>query len=190
MRESEATASEDSNSPLLRSNSFSWQYYKPANMSSEWIDDFDEPDEPQLQETTATKRKSFVESNAVAEANDAKKRAKLSENVQNGGHARTESETERKQRLEIEALKRQLEASKNATSSTTKVEDVPKEFHLSSKRKVTVRDFRGKPLVDIREFYEKDGEMAPGRKGISLTIDQYNKLKSYISEIDKAIESL
>ena len=44
MRESEATASEDSNSPLLRSNSFSWQYYKPTNMSSEWIDDFDEPD--------------------------------------------------------------------------------------------------------------------------------------------------
>ena len=97
-------------------------------MSSEWIDDFDEPDEPQQQETTATKRKSFVESNAV-EADDAKKRAKLSVNVQNGGHARTESETERKQRLEIEALKRQLEASKNGTSSTTKVEDVPKEFH-------------------------------------------------------------
>ena len=92
--------------------------------------------------------------------------------------------------MEIEALKRQLEASKNGTSSTTKVEDVPKEFHLSSKRKVTVRDFRGKPLVDIREFYEKDGEMAPGRKGISLTIDQYQKLKSYISDIDKAIESL
>ena len=32
--------------------------------------------------------------------------------------------------------------------------------------------------------------MAPGRKGISLTIDQYEKLKSYISDIDKAIDSL
>ena len=47
-----------------------------------------------LMEASATRdysdeKKKFVESNAVAEANDAKKRAKLSENVQNGGHART-----------------------------------------------------------------------------------------------------
>jgi hypothetical protein len=102
-----------------------------------------------------------------------------------------ESEMERKQRLEIEALKRQLAESKNSSSSSRQEEDIPTEFQLSSKRKITVRDFRGKALIDIREFYAKDsGELAPGRKGISLTVEQYEKFKSYIEDIDKAIENL
>jgi len=38
-------------------------------------------------------------------------------------------------------------------------------FQLTDKRRVSVRDFRGKLYVDIREFYEKDGEYLPGKKG-------------------------
>lgn len=50
-------------------------------------------------------------------------------------------------------------------------------FNLSSLRRVTVRDFRGKTLIDIREYYANDaGEMKPGKKGISLTEEQWRKL--------------
>ncbi|CAI6335367.1 unnamed protein product [Periconia digitata] len=42
-------------------------------------------------------------------------------------------------------------------------------------RRVTVSDFKGKTLVSIREYYEDaGGDMKPGKKGIALTIDQYN----------------
>lgn len=34
---------------------------------------------------------------------------------------------------------------------------------------MTVRSFKGTPLVDIREFYDKDGQLLPGKKG---NIDQ------------------
>lgn len=33
----------------------------------------------------------------------------------------------------------------------------------SGKRRISVSDFRGKLLVNIREYYEKDGKMLPGK---------------------------
>ena len=38
-------------------------------------------------------------------------------------------------------------------------------FQLADKRKISVREFKGKVYVDIREFYESDGELKPGKKG-------------------------
>ncbi|KAF2640097.1 PC4-domain-containing protein [Massarina eburnea CBS 473.64] len=46
-------------------------------------------------------------------------------------------------------------------------------------RRVTISDFKGKTLVSIREYYEDaNGDMKPGKKGISLSIEQYNALLS------------
>lgn len=62
-------------------------------------------------------------------------------------------------------------------------------FQLSAKRRVTVSEFRGRLQVDIREYYEADGEMKPGRKGICLTKEQWETLKSLIPEIDAELSS-
>jgi Transcriptional Coactivator p15 (PC4) len=35
-----------------------------------------------------------------------------------------------------------------------------------------VRSFKGVPLIDIREFYGAEGDEKPGKKGISLTLEQ------------------
>ncbi|CAD6573219.1 MAG: hypothetical protein CYPHOPRED_005099 [Cyphobasidiales sp. Tagirdzhanova-0007] len=52
---------------------------------------------------------------------------------------------------------------------------------LGNKKRVTVREFKGKILIDIREFYEDKNteEIKPGKKGISLSFEQWETLKEH-----------
>ena len=63
---------------------------------------------------------------------------------------------------------------------------------LSRKRRFTVCDWEGAVKVDIREFYERDGKLLPGKKGISLTLDQYKIMKNLIEDgtVDEIISDL
>ena len=65
-------------------------------------------------------------------------------------------------------------------------------FELSSDRRVTVNQWQGNTRVDIREFYEREGKMLPGKKGLSLTLDQFNILKGFIEDgtLDEIIQEL
>jgi hypothetical protein len=100
-----------------------------------------------------------------------------------------------KQAAEIAALKKMLKEQAAAAAAAAAVKNAPKEevqreFQLSKTKKVSVREFRGKTLVDIREYYQKDGgEWAPGRKGISLTGEQWEKLKQLVDSIDLAVSN-
>ncbi|KAI0134207.1 transcriptional Coactivator p15-domain-containing protein [Xylariales sp. AK1849] len=60
----------------------------------------------------------------------------------------------------------------------------------SGKRRVTISEFRKSKFVNIREYYaDAEGELKPGKKGISLPLEQYNALLKAIPAINAALSS-
>ncbi|XP_028623493.1 activated RNA polymerase II transcriptional coactivator p15 [Grammomys surdaster] len=79
-------------------------------------------------------------------------------------------------------------ASSKQSSSSSRDDNM---FQIGKMRYVSVRDFKGKILIDIREYWmDSEGEMKPGRKGISLNMEQWSQLKEQISDIDDAVRKL
>ena len=64
-------------------------------------------------------------------------------------------------------------------------------FDLAGKKKVFIRKFNGRKMVDIREVYEKDdGEIGFTKKGICLTEDAWAMLKKLVPSIDNELSKL
>jgi len=61
-------------------------------------------------------------------------------------------------------------------------------FALSAKRFCRVKTYKGKVYVDVREYFEDDEDKwSPSKKGLMITIKEWEKLKKHVQEIDKAI---
>ncbi|KAF1324090.1 Transcriptional coactivator p15, partial [Globisporangium splendens] len=63
-------------------------------------------------------------------------------------------------------------------------------FALSPKRRITVRFFRAAVLIDLREYYDQDGVSKPGKKGISLSMEQWRALQELQPEVSDAMRQL
>jgi hypothetical protein len=65
-------------------------------------------------------------------------------------------------------------------------------FPLTSdgKRKISVRTWSGRLQIDTREYYQKtaDGEWLPGKKGVALKPEEFQRLVTWIPKIQEAIE--
>jgi len=59
-------------------------------------------------------------------------------------------------------------------------------WSFGNMKRARVNQFNGKTYVDLREFYvdKSTEETKPGKKGISLNVEEYQKLKEIIPEID------
>uniref|UniRef100_A0A8U7NDJ5 Activated RNA polymerase II transcriptional coactivator p15 n=4 Tax=Corvidae TaxID=28725 RepID=A0A8U7NDJ5_CORMO len=127
---------------------------------------------------TMPKSKELVSSSSSASDSDSEvdKKAKRKKQV-------TPEKTVKKQKTG--------ESSKGAASSKQSGNRDENMFQIGKMRYVSVRDFKGKVLIDIREYWmDQEGEMKPGRKGISLNPEQWNQLKEQISDIDDAVRKL
>ncbi|XP_014277543.1 RNA polymerase II transcriptional coactivator isoform X2 [Halyomorpha halys] len=69
-------------------------------------------------------------------------------------------------------------------------EDKEPSWPLDKKRFLKVREFKGKVMIDLREYYDSDGEMKPGRKGISLSLQQWRKLVEISKEVDEVLKKM
>ncbi|KAI0813175.1 transcriptional Coactivator p15-domain-containing protein [Xylaria sp. FL0064] len=61
---------------------------------------------------------------------------------------------------------------------------------LSATRRVVLQNFKGKNYVNLREYYtDPSGELRPGKKGIMLTLEQYNDFLTAIPAINAELQS-
>ena len=58
---------------------------------------------------------------------------------------------------------------------------------LSGNKRITVSEFHGRMLVHIREYYMAGDQMRPGKKGIALSVQDFELLASLIDEIKSQI---
>ena len=45
-------------------------------------------------------------------------------------------------------------------------------------------------MVSLREYFEKDGQLLPTKKGITLTTENWRKLKEFINDIDECVKKI
>uniref|UniRef100_A0A5S6QLY8 Transcriptional coactivator p15 (PC4) C-terminal domain-containing protein n=1 Tax=Trichuris muris TaxID=70415 RepID=A0A5S6QLY8_TRIMR len=71
-----------------------------------------------------------------------------------------------------------------------KKETDEQKFEIGDKRFVSISEYKGRVLVDIREFYStSDGELKPGRKGISLDVNQFRALVKCIPKLEEQLKN-
>lgn len=76
------------------------------------------------------------------------------------------------------------------TDDSYRTEDKEPTWDLGKNRFVKVSQFKGKVYINVREFYNADGELKPGKKGIMLTGEQWQRFKASIDEIDEEFKKL
>ncbi|KAK4104205.1 PC4-domain-containing protein [Parathielavia hyrcaniae] len=63
-------------------------------------------------------------------------------------------------------------------------------WEIGNNRRIGSSQFKGATLVNIREYYTApDGELKPGKKGISLSLDQYKALLKVIPQLNDELRS-
>ncbi|KAJ4306096.1 hypothetical protein N0V88_000892 [Collariella sp. IMI 366227] len=63
-------------------------------------------------------------------------------------------------------------------------------WEIGNNRRIGSSEFKGATLVNIREYYTApDGQLRPGKKGISLSLDQYKALLKVIPQLNEDLRA-
>ncbi|KAJ7680351.1 transcriptional Coactivator p15-domain-containing protein [Mycena polygramma] len=89
--------------------------------------------------------------------------------------------------------KYKVKAEESDAECTVEVSSEGEKFiTLGKNKRATVRNFKGTTLLDIREFYvdKQSGDSKPGKKGVSLTVEQWQELKQATTTLDELIAEI
>ena len=75
------------------------------------------------------------------------------------------------------------DSKKSKSNGNNKEEE--KVWDLGSNKIAKITEFKNAHYVDIRAYYEKDGENLPTKKGITLNKNQFNNLLENLEDIKK-----
>ncbi|XP_076303135.1 activated RNA polymerase II transcriptional coactivator p15-like [Lasioglossum baleicum] len=99
-----------------------------------------------------------------------------------------EVKLKKKQKRELE--EKEEKVLKKQKKESNKDEEDNTVWDLGNNRQISVRGFKGKLYVDIREmYYDKEANLKPGKKGICLNMTQWQKLLSVMDDVDKIVKS-
>ncbi|CAH1123000.1 unnamed protein product [Ceutorhynchus assimilis] len=71
---------------------------------------------------------------------------------------------------------------------TYRTQDSEPTWDLGKNRFVKLSDFKGQTYINIREFYDANGTLKPGKKGIALTPEQWQRLRASVDHIDEELK--
>ncbi|KAJ8677451.1 hypothetical protein QAD02_013238 [Eretmocerus hayati] len=87
--------------------------------------------------------------------------------------------------------KRAKKSTEKASSKKAKIDSDETSWDLGGNKHVTVRPFKGKWYVDIREMYtDKNGEQKPTKKGVFMNLDTWKQLTKVTDEVNEVNECL
>ena len=138
---------------------------------------------------TGTKRKHEGETEIKSESSSSSSSSSASaDSVQQQMAAQMKLMADQMQTMQ-KALAVSQAANKKQKVETKKPANEDSIFNLTSdgRRKVTVRTWNGRLQIDIRDYYQKDGEWAPTKKGLALKPEEFAKLVTWIPKIQEAV---
>uniref|UniRef100_A0A915EG45 Transcriptional coactivator p15 (PC4) C-terminal domain-containing protein n=1 Tax=Ditylenchus dipsaci TaxID=166011 RepID=A0A915EG45_9BILA len=106
----------------------------------------------------------------------------------------SENEKPKKKRKHEKESSSQDTSSKSSSKKSKKDKEYVKSangeemIEFGKNRFVSCTEFKGKKMINIREYYEKDGKLLPGKKGISMPLHQWNEFKGIIPDIEELIK--
>ncbi|XP_033224651.1 activated RNA polymerase II transcriptional coactivator p15 [Belonocnema kinseyi] len=99
----------------------------------------------------------------------------------------SESEKKGKKRQKKEIKEKEVKGA--SSSKKSKNENDEPVWEIGQNRRVTIRKWKGKTFIDIRQMYiDNNGDLKHGKQGISLSPELWKGFMEVVDEVNKTVQ--